>query len=267
MEPPLSWQYPYSVNVYRTKSNQMYYTLGIPNDAYQCLAGRGGEAMYPNTSFQRSHVLHVDVCIISPLLHIDMQFSSYVIIKIIAIISLQTYSKHIPSRSYVYLVHTFEEPCTSSTYFHHLTHITYKHAVYMIFHHKNNCNHRFSNLFQHIPPRSYVHSLHPFEEPCTPSTSFRGALYPIHILSRSYVLQGRTFIISHALHTSMQFTWDDIIKFNHRFSYLFHAYMISQYQTINNIDNQIKIWVPYYASYKRSCFLQPWGHPHIVWLL
>ena len=144
--------------------------------------------MYPSTSFQRSHVLPVHVCIISPALHIDMQFSSDVIIKIIAIIGFQTYSKHIPSRSYAHLVHPFEEPCTSSTYFHHLTCVTYKHAVYMRCHYKNNCNHRFPNLFQHIPPRSYVHSVHPFEDPCTPSTSFRGCLYPIHILLRRYVL-------------------------------------------------------------------------------
>ena len=121
-------------------------------------------------------------------------------------------------------------------------------------HHKNNCNHRFSNLFQHIPLRSYVHSVHPSEEPCTPSTSFRGALYPIHILLRSYVLQGCTFIISPSLHTSMQFTWDDIIQFNHRFSNLFHAYMLSQYQTINNIDSQIKIWVPNPTSCRKSDF-------------
>ena len=216
--------------------------------------------MYPSTSFQRSHGLPIHVCIISPALHIDMQFSSDVIIKIISIIGFQTYSKHIPSRSYAHpihpseepctsstyshhltyvtyrhevyirfhheiavigfqtyskripsrsyvrLVHPSEEPCTSSTYFHHLSCITYKHTVYMRCHHKNNCNHRFSNLFQHTPPRSYVHSVHPSEEPCTPSTSFRGALYPIHILPRIYVLQGHTFIISLALHTSMRFT-------------------------------------------------------------
>ena len=121
----------------------------------------------------------------------------------ISIIGFQTYSKDIPPRSYVHPIHPSEEPCTSNTCFHHLTCITYKHAIYMRCHHKNNCNHRFSNLFQHIPPRSYVHSVHPSEEQCTPNTSFWRALYPIYILPRSYVLQGRTFIISPALHTSM----------------------------------------------------------------
>ena len=112
--------------------------------------------------------------------------------------------------------------------------------------------------------RSHVSKTHPleklctqstsFRELCTPSTSFRGAMYPKHTLLRSYVLQGLTFIISPALHTSMQFTWDELTKFNHIFSNLLHAYMISQYQTINNIDNQIKIRVPYSDSCRRLDF-------------
>ena len=130
----------------------------------------------------------------------------------IPIICFQTYSKHIPSRSYVHLVHPSEEPCTSSTYFHYLTCITDKHAVYMRCHHKNNCNYRFSNLFQTHSFEKLCIQVHPSEEPCTPSTSFLGVMYPKHILPRSYVLQGHTFIILHVLHTSMQFTWDVIIK-------------------------------------------------------
>ena len=76
--------------------------------------------------------------------------------------------------------------------FYHLTRVTYKHAVYMRCHHKNNCNHRFSNLFQ----------THPFDKLCTPYTSLRGTMYIQYIF----------FIISPALHTSMQFIWDVIIK-------------------------------------------------------
>ena len=77
-------------------------------------------------------------------------------------IGFQTYSKQTPSRSYVHHVHPSEETCTSSTYFHHLTCVTYKHAIYMRCHHKNNCNHRFSNLFK----------LYPSKKLCTPHTSF-----------------------------------------------------------------------------------------------
>ena len=155
----------------------MSYTLGVPSDAYRCLIGWGGKAMYPSTSVQRSHVLPVHVCIISLALHIDMQFSSDVIIKIIAIIGFQTYSKHIPSRRYVHPEHPSEDPCTSSTYFHHLTCVTYKHAVYMRIHHKNNCNHSFSNLFQ----------IYPYEKLCTPYTSFRGPMYTQYIFWSSHL--------------------------------------------------------------------------------
>ena len=168
MNPPLSWQSPYGVNVCGNKSNQMSYTLGILSDANHYPDGRG--------------------------------------------------------RSYVPKYILSKESCTPCTCFHPLTYVTYTHGV-----HKNSII-GSQTYSKHIPLRSYVHPVHPSEDPCTPSTSFRGALYPIHILSRSYVLQGRTFIISLALHTSMQSTWDDIVKFNHRFSNLFHAYayMISQ---------------------------------------
>ena len=126
--------------------------------------------MYPSTSFQRNHVLPVHLYIISPVLHIDMQFSSDVIIKVIAITGFQTYSKHIPSRIYVYPVHPSEEPCTCSTYFHHHTCITYKHAAHMRCHHKKNSIIGFQTYSKHIPSRSYVHPIHPFEVPCTSTT-------------------------------------------------------------------------------------------------
>ena len=96
----------------------------------------------------------------------------------ISIIGFQTYSKLIPSRSYAHPIHPSKEPCTSSTYFHHLTYITHKHAVYMRCHHKNtNCNHRFPNLFQ----------THPFEKLCTPRTSLRGTMYIQYIFSSSHL--------------------------------------------------------------------------------
>ena len=148
--------------------------------------------MYPSTYFQRIHVLPVHVFISSPTLHIDMQFTSYVIIKLIAIIGFQTYSKDIPPRSYVHPVHPFEEPCTPSTYFHHLTCITYKHAIYMRCHHKKIAIIGFQTYTKHIPPRSYVskyillrshvHPVHPFKELCIPYTSFQEAMYSKGIL-------------------------------------------------------------------------------------
>ena len=202
----------------------MSYTLGVPSDAYRYLDGRGGRSYVPK------YILPEDPCTPCTCFH-SLTYVTYR-----HAVYIRCHHKNNCNHRFQNLfqtnpfekqctphpIHPSEEPCTSSTYFHHLTCITYKHAIYMRCHHKNNCNHRFSNLFQHIPLRSYVHSVHPFEEPCTPSTSFGGDLYPIHILLRSYVLQGRTFIISPALHTNMNFTWDDIIKFNYRFSNLFH---------------------------------------------
>ena len=127
--------------------------------------------MYPSTSFQRSHVLHVHVFIVSPALHIDMQFTSDVIIKFQSYVfkpipktSLREamYTLYILPRSHVHLVHLFQEPCTqvhfseelctqvhppkSYACFHHLTYVTHKHAVYMRCCH-TNFSHRFSNLF------------------------------------------------------------------------------------------------------------------------
>ena len=141
--------------------------------------------MYTPYIALRNHVHLVHIFIISPVLHTSMQFIWDVIIKIIAIIGFQTYSKHIPPRSYVsqyillrnhvHPVHPCEELCIPNTsfweamyskaYFHHFTCITYKYVVYIRCHHKNNYNHRFSNLFQTYPskklctPRAYFDHL------------------------------------------------------------------------------------------------------------
>ena len=112
--------------------------------------------MYTPYILPRNHVHPVHIFIISPMLHTSMQFIWDAIIKIIAIIGFQTYSKHIPPRSYVsqyillrnhvHPVHPFEELCIpitsfreamySKAYFHHLTYVTYKYAIYMRCHHK-----------------------------------------------------------------------------------------------------------------------------------
>ena len=116
------------------------------------------------------------------------------------------------------------------------------------------------------------------------STSLWGSMYTQYILSRSYVSQThpfeklgiprRTFTISPALHTSMQFTWDvidsqiydikftiDVIVYNrcHKILiidsqiYFMHTWF-PKYQMINNIDSQIKIWVHNSVSYRKSYF-------------
>ena len=64
------------------------------------------------------------------------------------------------------------ELCTPRANHHHLTWVTYKHAVYMRCHYKNNCNYRFSNLSQTHPSEKLYIQVHPFEEPCTSSTYF-----------------------------------------------------------------------------------------------
>ena len=95
----------------------------------------------------------------------------------ISIIGFQTYSKHILPRSYVHLVHPSEETCTPCTCFHHLTYVTYRHAVFIRCHYKNNCNHRFPNLFQ----------THSFKNLCTPCTSLRGTMYIQYLFSSSHL--------------------------------------------------------------------------------
>ena len=116
-----------------------------------------------------------------------------------------------------------------STYFHHLICVTYKDAVHMRCHHKKN---------------AIIHLVHPSKELCIP-----------YILARSYVLQGRTLIISPVLHTRMQFTWDVIMKISVIYFqiYFMHTWF-SKYQTINNIDTQIKIWIHNSALYRKSDF-------------
>ena len=126
------------------------------------------------------------------------------------------YPKYILSRSYVPQVHIFIISPVLHTSMQFTWDVIIKISIV-----------DFKTYSKHIPQRSYVpkyilsriHVLqvHPSEELCTPSTSFRGVMYPKQILPRSYVLLGCTLIISPALHTRMHFTWDDIIKFNHRF--------------------------------------------------
>ena len=46
------------------------------------------------------------------------------------------YTQYILPRSYVFQTHPSEKLCTLGAYFHHLTCITYKYAIYMRCHHK-----------------------------------------------------------------------------------------------------------------------------------
>ena len=90
---------------------------------------------------------------------------------------------------------------------------------------------------------------------CTEVHPSRGTMYLKHILPRSYVLQGRTTMFSPTLHTSMQFTWDFIIKF---WPYIFKS--ISCIHDFPNIKRsitlivEIKIWIHNSASCKKSYF-------------
>ena len=148
----------------------MSYTLVILSDAYHYPNGRG-------RSYVPKYILSKDSCTPCTCFHsltcITYKHAIYIRCHYkISIIGFQTYSKHIPSRRYVHPVHPSEEPCASSTYFHHIICVTYKHAIYMRFHHKNNFNHRFSNLFQAHSSEKLCIQVHPFEEPCTTSTGF-----------------------------------------------------------------------------------------------
>ena len=119
------------VNGCRKKSSWMSYTLGIPSDAYWCLAGWGEklctqvhpseEPCIPNTSSR------------------EAMYPKYILPRTM-------YPKYIFLRSHVSQTRTSEKLCTLRVYFHHLTYITYKHAVHMRCHHEN-FNHIFSNLF------------------------------------------------------------------------------------------------------------------------
>ena len=119
-----------------------------------------------------------------------------------SIIYFQTYSKHIPLRSYVskYILPRSHVHPVHIFIISPVLHISMQFIWDVII---KKINHRFPNLFQSHPSKKLCIQVHPFEEPCTPSTSFRGVMYPKHILPRSYVLQGHTSIISPTLHTSM----------------------------------------------------------------
>ena len=157
--------------------------------------------MYSCTSFQMSHlsqpypperyVLQGWTTIISPALHISMQFIWDVIINVIAIRAFQTYSRHIPSRSYVskyILPRSHVQPIHVSIISHAL-HTSMQFIWGAII--KIIAIIGFQTYPKHIPSRSYV---------------------SMYILLKSHVRPVHIFIISPTLHTSMQFIWDVIIK-------------------------------------------------------
>ena len=152
----------------RKKSNQISYTLGIPSDAYRCLASQGKKLctqVHPSKEpYIQKHIL-----------------------------LRTTYPKYILTRIYVSQTHPSEKLCTPRVYFHHLTRVTYKHAVHMRCHHKKNSIIGFQAYSKHIPLRSYVskyillrshvHPVDPSEELCIPYTSLLKAMYPKGVLS------------------------------------------------------------------------------------
>ena len=101
------------------------------------------------------------------------------------------------SKKICIIVHPSEEPCTPSTYFHHLTCVTYDHAVHMRRHHKKISIIDFQTYSKHIPPRSHVSKyilrrshvpqVHTSKELCIPNTSFREAMYSKGVLSSSHL--------------------------------------------------------------------------------
>ena len=125
-----------------------------------------------------------------------------------------------PSGGVVFLNCILPRAMYSKEDHHHLTCTTYKHAVYMRCHYKNNCNYRFSNLFQAHPFEKLCIQVHPFEEPCTTSTCFH------HLTCITY---------EHAVH--MRCHHKNLIIY---FEIYFMPGYISNYQMINNIDSQIQ---------------------------
>ena len=149
--------------------------------------------MYPSTSFQRSHVLHVHVFSVSPALHIDMQFTSDVIIKMTVIIGFQTYSNtflgeamytpYILSRNHVHLVHIFIISPALHISMQFIWDVIIKIIAIIGFQTYSNTFLREAMYTQYILSRSHVHLVHPSEELCIPYTSFREAMYSKGVLS------------------------------------------------------------------------------------
>ena len=121
--------------------------------------------------------------------------------------------------------------------------------------HYKNFSYRFSNLFP----------THPSEKLCTPSTSFQGAMYTQYILLRSYVSQThpseklctlRAYFhhltcITYKYAVHMRSHYKNLIIY---FQIYFMHTWFPKYQTINNIDSQIKIRVHNSASCRKLDF-------------
>ena len=135
-------------------------------------------------------------------------------------------------------------------------------------HHKK-ISHIFSNLFP----------AHPSEKLCTPSTSFRGAMYTQYILPRSYVSQTHPFEKLSTpwayFHHLTCITHKHVVhmRCHHKiliidFQIYFMHTWFPKYQTINNIEFQkYKSEFTILLLAENHIFLQPWGHPHVVWIL